>query len=195
MKKIFINRLFVAVFGIIAISSIGLFLSCSDKETQSETNIHDPNYDTTNFPLVFFYTKTDEKVELIKADGSKVYLEQDVLHDKLIQLRLIKKIDGYFQVDAWRTFDDDFPGICLIPDTTPIYVYLKNVKDYGCKFKLYDEPDYGSSYKTVENVFKAKVIDVSGKWLKIEFQCRSEMVSGWIPEEDQEGDLYAVVGS
>ncbi len=154
---------------------------------------------TAQYPSVYPRFDIKENVKFIKDDGTVVYLN-NVEGDTVVEFELIQKKGNFFQAKAnVYLLPDCFSiGSGLIPDTEYIVTLIRVpldfiVETYGKSndIRLYTTPDNKGVYEICENPGEAKVVDVDGKWLKIEFERDGSVFQGWIPEEEQCHDPWS----
>ena len=146
----------------------------------------------------FIDIETSEKIEFIEIDGKIRYLNNDMENESFIVFSILKKIDDYFLVLAWNSFPGDYLGAGFVSVTAPIHIFLKHypfekeeITDYYGDIRLFNEPSYDSEYRVMKNPREAKIIDVCGKWLKIQYKEGDHIIEGWLSEFELCQNVYS----
>jgi len=149
-------------------------------------------YFEKNFPLGFFDLESSENFKFISVTGDIIYLKNDFNNESFINLTIFQKENKFFHVIAWNTAPMTYIGLGSISEETPIYVFLREMTGYSSDFRLYNTPSYDSYFDIIDIDISdpARIIDVNGRWLKIETKSEGKHISGWIPYEEQCGNVY-----
>ncbi len=172
--------------------SVWSMIACRDVKKDNVPAFPDEN---SLYPVVFMDPDFRGRVELYTVSGKIELCNSIDENDDFdgIQLMLIGKKDGWYDVSAWHTLNMDFIGSGQIKSSSPIAVYSRQYQPSDQPLKIYNEPDIDSPFvcDSIYDVKPLRIIDFrNNKWVKVRFNRGQNTYEGWIPPEEQCSSVY-----
>ncbi len=180
MKKIFIT-LFIVLSAFACKSQNTLCVLIGD-------TIPIYNSDTSSTPILTLYN----------IAKTRVYTN-DTFHEPFFFTKLIKQNQNRFLVNIFSSISDittlNSDSVWICNENAGIGVIANRLSD-NKNLKIYDTPDFNSTYRIVEmpiEVHIATVIAFHDDWLKIIYDCTDiPQITGWLSHENQCVNMYSM---